>query len=158
MLNKEEIKKYIEEIVKQENLVLYDIEYPSQSFGTLRVFIFSKDKNINVDDCAIVSRKIANLPEYEDILPSNASLEVSSPGINRNLRTKEHFFGAVGERVKIRLRNPLENRKNILGILKDVDGDAIKIFDNDSKKEIVIENNNIDKARIDFDFNSIERK
>ncbi len=158
MLSKEEIKHNIEEIVNQEGFDLYDIEYPVSTSGVLRVYLFSKNKKIAINDCAMVSRRIANLPEYEDILSFGTSLEVSSPGINRKLRTKEHFYGAIGENVKIRLQDLLEDRKNISGVLKNVDGGIVEVFNDVLQKQYIIQFDNIKDARIDFDFNSIERK
>lgn len=155
MLTKQQIRQYIEEIVNQEGFSIYDIEYPNSSVsGVLRVYIFSKDKTVMVSDCSTISRRIANLPEYEDIVSGNVVLEISSPGINRNLRTKEHFFGAVCERVKLKLRNTQENKKSFLGVLKKIDGDVLTILDEALKKEVLIKYDDIVSARIDFDFNS----
>ena len=155
MFTNKQIREYIEEIVNQEGFELYDIEYPSSSVsGVIRVYIFSSSKTVTVSDCATISRRIANLPEYEEIVPGNVTLEISSPGINRSLKTKEHLKGAISERVKVKLKSAIENKKSFLGILKNFNGELLTIFDESLKKEVQIEYDNIASARIDFDFNS----
>ena len=155
MFTKQQIREYIEEIVNQEGFDVYDIEYPSSSVsGVIRVYIFSKSKTVTVSDCATISRRIANLPEYEEIVPGNVTLEISSPGINRSLKTKEHLEGAISERVKVKLKSAIENKKSFLGILENFNGEILTIFDESLKKEVQVEYDNIASARIDFDFNS----
>lgn len=155
MYTKQQIKQFIEEIVVQSGFTLYDIDYPNSSTsGTLRVYVFSKDKPVTVSDLASISRKITSLPEYEDIVQGNVTLEVSSPGVNRHLKTKEHFQGAISERVKIKLRIAQEDKKSFLGTLNKVDGDILTIFDESLKKEVQVKYDDIVSARIDFDFNS----
>lgn len=155
MYTKQQIRQFIEEIVTQEGFTLYDIDYPSSSVsGTLRVYVFSKDKSVTVSDLASISRKITSLPEYEDMVLGNVTLEVSSPGVNRNLKTIEHLKDAVSERVKIKLKSIKENKKSFLGTLKNVDGDILTIFDESLKKDVQVKYDDIVSARIDFDFNS----
>ena len=155
MFTNKQIREYIEEIVNQEGFEVYDIEYPSSSVsGVIRVYIFSSSKTVTVSDCATISRRIANLPEYEEIVPGNVTLEISSPGINRSLKTKEHLKGAISERVKVQLKSAIENKKSFLGILKNFNGELLTIFDESLKKEVQIEYDSIASARRDFDFNS----
>lgn len=157
MLSKEAIKDYIEKIAKHEGLDVYDIDMPTSS-GVLRVYLFSKDKPVSIEDCALVSRRISNLPECDDILPGKTRLEVSSAGINRALKTKEHFMLSVGERIKVRLCEMFENKKNILGKLEKVEDEGIIVLDEDLKKQVDVKFSNIDRARVDFDFDKKSKK
>ncbi|MGI6680305.1 MAG: ribosome maturation factor RimP [Bdellovibrionota bacterium] len=149
----ENIEQQIKEIISREGFSLYDIEYPrSYTSGVITVYIFSKDKAVSLDDCATISKKISILPEYESSLSEKVSLVVSSPGVNRALKVREHFLGAVSERVKVKLRDMQENKKSFIGILKSIDGDILNVFDEALKKEVQIKYDNIISARVDFDF------
>ncbi len=92
---------------------LVDVERASR--GLLRVTIDSTE-GISIDDCEQVSRHLSRVYEVEDI--DYQRLEVGSPGVDRPLRTPEDFLRFANERVTIRLREPLENRKVFTGILR----------------------------------------
>jgi ribosome maturation factor RimP len=81
----------------------------------IRVFIDSP-KGINVDDCAAVSNHLTRLFAVEEIEYSR--LEVSSPGLDRPLRQPKDFRRFEGERAQVRMRVPIEGRKNFVGILR----------------------------------------
>ena len=85
--------------------------------GLLRVFI-DKPEGIGLEDCEIVNRQISTLLDVEDPLPGNYVLEVSSPGLDRRLTKVEHFKRFMGNDVRVKLRFPLEGRKNFRGALR----------------------------------------
>lgn len=94
--------------------------------GLLRVFI-DKPEGIGVEDCEAVSRQISTLLDVEDPLPGNYVLEVSSPGLDRRLTKVEHFKRFMGNDVKVKLRFPLEGRKNFRGALRSADEENIEV-------------------------------
>jgi ribosome maturation factor RimP len=93
---------------------LVDLEM-SRSGGMIRVFIDSP-KGVNVDDCAAVSNHLTRLFAVEGVEYSR--LEVSSPGLDRPLRRLKDFRRFAGERVHVRMRVPVEGRKNFIGVLR----------------------------------------
>jgi ribosome maturation factor RimP len=93
---------------------LVDFEL-SRSGGMIRVFI-DRAGGVNVDDCAAVSNHLTRLFAVEGI--DYSRLEVSSPGLDRPLRRPKDFRRFAGERVQVRMRVPVEGRKNFVGILK----------------------------------------
>lgn len=93
-------------------VVLYDIDLPNENSGVLLVTIVAliaesganeglSGRGVTHERCVRLSHMILDHIEVERMLPGEATLEVSTPGINRRLRRPEHFFGAVGERVKV---------------------------------------------------------
>ncbi|MDM8547011.1 ribosome maturation factor RimP [Candidatus Venteria ishoeyi] len=88
----------------------------------LRLYI-DKETGVVVDDCAIVSRQVSAVLDVEDPVSGNYTLEVSSPGVERPLVTREHFQQFVGQRAKVRLFSPigLESRRNFSGLLEGFD-------------------------------------
>ena len=83
--------------------------------GLVRVFI-DRTGGINVDDCAAVSNQLSRVFEVEGVEYSR--LEISSPGLDRPLRRPRDFRRFAGERVHVRMRVPIDGRKNFVGVLR----------------------------------------
>jgi len=105
---------------------LWELEYTSQSGGLLRLYIDSAE-GISVEDCERVSRAVSAAMDEADPIASNYTLEVSSPGLDRVLRTAEHFGRYAGEQVRVEMRLPVGGRKRFIGRLKEVVGGAITL-------------------------------
>ena|SRR5690554_3030189 len=97
---------------------LVDIE--RAPMGLLRVTI-DRPEGVRIEDCELVSRQLSRVFEVEDI--DYQRLEVGSPGIDRPLKTQSDFFRFAGERVELKLRMPVENRKVFTGVLCAPDHD-----------------------------------
>jgi ribosome maturation factor RimP len=94
--------------------------------SVVRVFIDRPD-GIALEDCEKVSREISVLLDVEDPVPGQYSLEVSSPGLDRKLTKPEHFQRFTGEDVRVKLRFPVEGRRNFRGALRAADEDTIEV-------------------------------
>ena len=93
---------------------LVDLEV-SRSGGLMRIFI-DRVGGVNVDDCAVVSNHLTRLFAVEEV--DYSRLEVSSPGLDRPLRRPQDFRRFAGERVHVRMRVPVDGRKNFVGVLR----------------------------------------
>ncbi len=89
----------------------------------LAIYIENTENGVTVDDCARVSRAVADLLDVEDVMMSAYALEVSSPGMDRILFTAQHYEKSVGEDVEVRLNVPIDGRKRITGKLVGVEED-----------------------------------
>ena len=106
---------------------LVEIEFaPGPGGGTLRFYI-DKPEGIDAEDCARVSHGLLDSIEADDPFPGDYSIEVSSPGLDRVLRTPEHFARFVDSRVKVELAVPREGRKRYTGVLREADGESIRM-------------------------------
>ena len=94
--------------------------------GLVRIYIDKAD-GIDVEDCEAVSRQVSAILDVEDPLPGQYTLEVSSPGLDRTLTKPAHFERFMGEDVRVKLRFPLDGRRNFKGALKSVDEDNIEV-------------------------------
>ncbi len=112
-------------------LELVDIEFvPGPGGGTLRIYIDrppETEEGIDVEDCASASHVLSELLDADDPFPGRYSLEVSSPGTDRVLRTAEHFARFVDSRVKVELQVPRDGRKRYTGVLRRTDGESIEL-------------------------------
>ena len=82
---------------------------------------------ITVDDCARVSHAMSQVLETQDPIKGHYTLEVSSPGFDRILRTRAHFERFIGARIFAELKLPIEGRRRFVGMLKSVAGDTIVV-------------------------------
>jgi ribosome maturation factor RimP len=94
--------------------------------GLVRIYI-DKDGGIDVDDCEAVSHQVSAILDVEDPIPSHYTLEVSSPGLDRTLTKPAHFQRFMGEDVRVKLRFPLDGRRNFKGALKSADDENIEV-------------------------------
>ena len=106
---------------------LVELEFaPGPGGGTLRFYIDTPE-GIDAEDCASVSHALLDSIEADDPLPGDYSIEVSSPGLDRVLRTPEHFARFVDSRVKVELAVPRDGRKRFTGMLRRADGEHIEM-------------------------------
>ena len=136
-----------------DDLEMYDMEYIKGS-KTLRVYVCNKEtKNAVIEDCVAVDRAFTPFVEEADWIPEDFVLEVSSPGVYRNLKTEEHFQAAMDEYIQVKLKPGLAknygNKKVLEGRLKEFNKDKLKIENED--KELEISFNDIAKANLDPD-------
>ena len=137
-------------VVKAEGYEIYDVEYAKEGpHWFLRIFVTSEE-GVNVDDCETISRALSAILDEKDCISTNYFLEVSSPGIERNLRQDEHFEAALGEKVKIKLYKDIDGAKELEGELTDAQHGKITLQTNTASVEI--DKKNIAKANIMFEF------
>jgi len=107
------------ETISGLGIELVDIE--RAPMGLLRVTI-DRPEGVRIEDCELVSRQLSRVFEVEDI--DYQRLEVGSPGIDRPLKTEAEFFRFANERVELKLRMPIENRKVFTGVLRASDHES----------------------------------
>jgi ribosome maturation factor RimP len=108
--------------------------------------IIDSIQGVSLDDCSFVSKLTDDIIKVNGYYSDDYNLEVSSPGINRQLFSLDDFRLYKNSMVKIKLKKPINNRKNILGIIKVIKNENI-ILDVD-QEEIKIDFKNIKKANI----------
>jgi len=120
-----------EPVLQALGFELVEVEFvPGPGGGTLRIYIDKPpdaEKGIDVEDCGDASHVLSELLDADDPLPGRYSLEVSSPGTDRVLRTPEHFARFVDSRVKVELLAPRDGRKRYTGVLRRTDGESIEM-------------------------------
>ena len=142
-----DLEALIEKNVSKMGYELVDFEIINRG-ELLRIFI-DKPSSITIEDCVSVTNQLKHiLTVEEDIIFDR--LEVSSPGINRVIKKLQDFERFKGEKIKIKTRSPIEERKNFTGTLKGIKKDLVLIEFNNVLVEISLDN--IEKARLDPEF------
>jgi len=124
---RDQLIELLEPVVTGLGYELWELEYGTRpGGGMLRLFIDSPD-GISVDDCERVSRAVSETMDGADPIKNEYTLEVSSPGLDRVLRTPEHFARFAGERVKLEMSQAVNGRKRFAGRLTNVSGGEIEL-------------------------------
>jgi ribosome maturation factor RimP len=119
------------------------VDFEVSGRGLTRVFM-DKPGGITLDDCEAVSNQLTHLFTVEGVAYDR--LEVSSPGLDRPLKKEADFVRFRGQKATLKLRMPLEGRKNFVGILGEVQNGILQL-DMDGK-QVAIELSKVDKARL----------
>ena len=118
-----------------------------QQNNSLKFTLYIDSKNgINIDDCVKVSNQVSHILDIDDDFNAEYILEVSSPGFDRVLITQDHFEKYINEKVKMKLKWLVQNRKNIKGLITSVTSEYVVISDDKDNYEIKYDS--IDSARL----------
>jgi ribosome maturation factor RimP len=111
--------------------------------GLLRLYI-DKPGGITVDDCATVSHQVSRVLAVENVTYDR--LEVSSPGLDRLLRSERDFARFTGHRAKIRMRVPVDGQRNFMGVVREAGAGRIQL-DVDGRT-LSLDLGNVETARL----------
>lgn len=114
-----------EPVARELGLSIWDVRFVKEGASWyLRIFI-DKPEGINIEDCEAMSRAVDPLLDEADFISQSYYLEVSSPGLGRELSRPEHFQRYIGEAVRVRLIRARDGRKEWTGRLSGYDGGVI---------------------------------
>lgn len=142
----QQLQTILAPVIEAMGFQCWGIEFISQGrHSVLRVFI-EHENGIGVDDCEAVSRQLGAVLDVEDPISGEYTLEVSSPGMDRQSFTLEQFAAYAGHRVKVKMRVAVEERRNFQGILKGVEEQDVVVQVDEYEYLLPIEF--IDKANV----------
>lgn len=122
-------------LIEENHFELVDVEYVREgSNWFLRVFI-DKDGGITVDDCELISRALSDRLDIEDYIPDAYILEVSSPGLGRQLKKDKDFKRSIGEVIELKLYKGINKQKEFEGVLVSFDDTVLTIELEDGSQE-----------------------
>lgn len=138
---KDTVRELIEPTVNSLGYRIWDVLYSKVGADYHLEITIDKDGGIDIDDCEKVHRAIDPIIDEADPIEDFYYLEVSSPGIERELRTDEHIALSLGGRVEAKLFAEKDGRKSVKGILTAYDGEVLTVKENEidialEKKEI----------------------
>jgi ribosome maturation factor RimP len=111
-----QIEEVVQPVLLDHGLTLVDLEFrPRRPRGVLRLFV-DKPGGVGIDDCQRVSREVGDVLDASALIEEAYDLEVSSPGLDRQLRKDREFRWAVGKRVQCWLAGGEEVRGRLVGI------------------------------------------
>ena len=145
-------KELLEKIILDLGYELYDIEYAKEGKEYhLCIYIDKPGEGISINDCEKVNDAITDVLDKADFIKDQYFLEVSSTGLEKNLRKKGHFLKQLGKKIQVKLFTKIDNQNVFEGLLKEYNDDFI-ILDGENS-EIRIEKNKISSAKSLYDWN-----
>lgn len=153
-MKRSEIESYVEELVmpimEEGNFELVDVEYVKEGANWyLRVYA-DKEGGINIDDCVTISRALEVKLDEKDLIPDAYILEVSSPGLGRQLKKDRDYKRSLGEEIEFKLYKAREKQKEFTGILKDFDENTFTITIDE--EDVVFERKEVAMMRLAVHF------
>ncbi len=145
----EGIKDYLEKEINGLGYGLYHLEYVREMGQNYLRFYIQKDGGITLEDCEKVSRRMSDILDEKDPIEEEYFLEVSSPGIFRYLFTDKHLKDAVGSKVLVKTKKPVEGAKSRKGILISAGDETLEL--KTEKGNVVIPRNIIKSVNLEED-------
>jgi len=126
--------------LRAHGVVLVDVEWLTERAGwTLRLTIEREHGAVTLEDCADVSRDASSVLDVEDLIPHRYNLEVSTPGLERKLRTAADFQRFVGQMAKVKLARPSPDGQKVLrGALAEAAPGTVAILTEGRRVEVPI--------------------
>ena len=133
----EEVRELAEAVTRRRDLILWDVEMAGQpGRSVVRVFVHG-DEGVDLDTVAEVSEEISRGLDLRDPIAGRYTLEVSTPGLERNLRAPEHFARSTGERVVVKTSEVLlGNSHRIEGTIAEAKHNVVVIEVADEKVDV----------------------
>lgn len=147
----------IEPLAGAAGLEVFDVQFrPEGGRMVLRLLVDHPGggrpgQGVTLDELSRFSHRVGDVLDGHDAIPGPYHLECSSPGLNRPLVRDRHFVSAIGERVTVRTREPVGDRRQFHGIIAGVEDGTVVLTD-PAVGTVRITLANIEKAHVEFDF------
>lgn len=145
------VRTMVEPLAEAQGADVYDVTFAG---GKLAVAI-NRQGGIDLDTLADISRELGQRLEADDVISGSYTLEVTSPGLERPLRTPGHYAGAIGEDVTIRTKPDTEGERRVRGTILASDDTSVTVDieddgDGDSPVQRTIAFDDVERARTTF--------
>lgn len=146
----ERVSALVLPVIKEAGMELVDLEYRKEGTGwVLRLFI-DKEGGVTLDDCTDISKEVDAILDVEDIVPHEYNLEVSSPGLNRPLKTEQDFNRFIGKLAKIKTFEVIDGSRNFKGRIVGCENGLVTLNVDGVAHEIPIIK--MAKANLEYEF------
>lgn len=127
------VREAISDTVRELGFDIWDIEFKKIGADFHLTITIDSENGVGIDDCETVHRAIDPLLDEVDPIEEAYYLDVSSPGLERDIRTKEHFLACAGEKVSVKLFAPFNKRKEFVGVLSvNEDASVITVIEGEN--------------------------
>jgi ribosome maturation factor RimP len=155
---RDQVIQLVEPILGDARLELVDVEHRREGHGqVLRLLVdrVGGEGNVDLESLSRLARELSDVLDGEDLIAGSYTLECSSPGIHRPLRTREHFERYLGKKVRVRSREPLAGQRNFSGTLDAVTAAGVTVR-GEGGVESTIDFDNIEKANYEHEFSAAD--
>lgn len=151
------VREALEDKINSLGYSVWDVEYVKEGADYHLIITIDSENGINIDDCEKVHRFVDPILDELNPIENAYILQVSSPGVERTLRTPAHYKSSIGEKVILKLFTSRNGSKQIKGTLVSFDESTGSIgIREDNGKDSLIDIGSVSRANIYFDFSSID--
>ena len=161
--NRAALERVVDPIARAHGAEVVDMELKTERGSwVLRIYVekagsaasnlSTRDAAVNLELCANISRDLSPALDVADLVPHAYHLEVSSPGVERPLRTEHDFARFVGQKAKLRLREPVDGQRVLLGALEGIAEGRVRLALGTTTREVPL--SSVESARLVFEFGS----
>ena len=154
----ERVRELAERVASSYGLDIFDVELKRErGQQVLRVVVdrpgpaAKPEESVSIDDCARVAEDLGTLLDVEDVIPTEYTFEVSSPGLDRPLRTADDYRRFTGRWAKIVTSEPVQRQTAFAGRVKGIEGEDV-LFESEGKKLMKLPLRLITRARLEVEF------
>lgn len=150
----ERVETLVKPTIEDLGYRLYDVQYAKEGKDYfLRIFIEKENGTISLEDCEKVNNEIEEMLDTADYIKEQYFLEVSSTGIEKQIRKTKHLQENIGEIIDVKLFKPINNSKEYIGILKKFDDETIYLEADNQIIELERKNISLIKKYYNWDLN-----
>jgi ribosome maturation factor RimP len=143
------IRNIVSNIFRDNNIELVAITFKREGGTKILRILADKDNGITADECARMNEIVSEALDKEDFIAENYILEISSPGLDRPLKTKDDFLRIKGKRIHVCTFAPIGEKKEFIGNLESVDDSGITVHKDARLTKIPFDK--ISKATLDYE-------
>ncbi len=130
---------------------IYDTEFVKEgTMKYLRIYADKEDGGISIDECERINRKMGEILDEKDPIKENYVLKISSPGIERKLKTPQHFEKYNGRQIDVGLYKAVDGSKSLSGILKGFEDGKLTVETDSGEKTLGLDDVTFVKLHFDF--------
>lgn len=145
------VTELISPVAEEMGIILWDVEFVKEGAKKILRVTIDSEEGIDINTCEQFHRTIDPMLDEADPIDESYYLEVTSPGIERQIKTDAHIAMCEGEKVEVRLFAPRNNTKSFTGTLLGLDGEGRVVLEIGGENA-VFEKNEIAKMQTVFDF------
>ena len=150
------VRVIVDSVLSDGRMELVDLEYRRESRGwVLRIYL-DKEGGVTLDDCTRVSQEVGRILDVEDFIETPYTLEVSSPGLSRRLRTENDFMKYRGHLIKVKTLDSIENRRQFKGRLLGISENKLEIESDGGIFQIPL--SNVARATLEIDQGMLQKE
>jgi ribosome maturation factor RimP len=145
------IEEIAQRVTESEGMELVEVEVLGGGRSRLVRIYIDKPAGISHADCELISQQVGTILDVEDVVPGHYTLEVSSPGVERKLLKPRDYERFQGKKVKLTLREPIEDQRHWEGTLAGFD-DGVISLNTEGGKSVRFRFDQVERANLKFEW------
>ena len=148
----ETVREIAERVGSSEGIEIVEVQLLGGGGSRLLRIFIDKPQGVSHADCEFISQQVGTILDVEDVVPgSRYTLEVSSPGVERKLTRPREFERFIGQKVKVVLRQPVENKRHWVGALTGF-AEGIVTLEPSPGRSVQFPLEQVEKANLKFEW------